>query len=158
MDSIEVQAIHMPQTSAHKKIEFGDVNAAGTYYFDWKVSSGTIVDSVTVLVQTVFNTGGAATIVVGDGTTANLHLASVDIKTSAAASTTAIANRMKPVAKYEKQKTYFDTLATAANAEEEHSDAKYRVRATVAVAGTVATTGSMWVWFDYRFDPNVKYS
>ena len=142
MDSFKVQAVNMPQTSGHKQIAFGDVASAGTYTFDWRVPRGAIVDKVVVVRPTAFNSSGACGLTVGDVNTANKFLASLDLKGSAARSETLIGKQMQPVSAYTGGST---------------GDNEYIVRATVTVASGTNSAGTMYIWFDYRFDPNSAY-
>ena len=141
MDSFKVQAVNMPQTSSHKKYVFGDISAAGTYTYDWKVPVGTIVEKVNLVIGTAFDNGGTSTIKVGDMGDDDKFLAATSIK-SAARTESAVALQMKPV----------DVYTGGAS-----GDSEYIVRATIVTAGSAATAGSMYVWFDYRFDPNSAY-
>ena len=143
MDSFKVQAVNMPQTSSHKKYVFGDISAAGTYTYDWKVPVGTIIDEVVVVVSTAFDHGGAATVKVGDMGDDDKFLttAAANIKT-AGRKVSAAATSMKPVSVY--------TGGAS-------GDSEYIVRATITTAGSAATAGEMHIWFNYRFDPNSAY-
>jgi len=141
MDSFKVQAVNMPQTSSHKKYVFGDISAAGTYTYDWKVPVGMMVEKVNLVIGTAFDNGGTSTLKVGDMTTADKFLAATNIK-AAARTESAVAKQM---------------LTPAAYTGGASGDTEYIVRATVVTAGSAATAGSMYVWFDYRFDPSSAY-
>lgn len=143
MDSFKVQAVNMPQTSGHKKYVFGDISAAGTYTYDWRVPKDTIIDEVIVVVSTAFDHGGAATVKVGDIADDDKFLttAAANIKTAGRKVSTA-ATSMKTVTPYTGGAT---------------GDNEYIVRATITTAGTAATDGEMHIWFNYRFDPNSAY-
>ncbi len=141
MDSYKVQAVNMSQTSSHKKYVFGDISAAGTYTYDWKVPVGTIVEKVNLVIGTAFDNGGTSTCAVGDIATVNKFLVATNIK-AAARTESAVAKQMLPVAVY--------TGGAS-------GDNEYIVRATIITAGSAATAGSMYIWFDYRFDPSSAY-
>ena len=141
MDSFKVQAVNMPQTSSHKKYVFGDISAAGTYTFDWKVPVGTIVEKVNLVIGTAFDNGGTSTCKVGDMGDDDKFLAATNIK-AAARTESAVAKQMQPVSVY--------TGGAS-------GDNEYIVRATIVTAGSAATAGSMYIFFDYRFDPNSAY-
>ena len=143
MDSYKVQAVNMTQTSGHKKYVFGDISAASTYTYDWKVPNGTIIDEVIVVVSTAFDHGGAATIKVGDmGDDDKFMTTSVGNIKSAGRKVSAAATSMKPVSVY----------TGGASGDDE-----YIVRATITTAGAAPGAGEMYVWFNYRFDPSSAY-
>ena len=85
MDSIQVRASNMPQTSAHTVINFSDTISGGsliaskTYDF---VVLGTIVDKAVVLFKTQFNKPSAS-LTIGD-VTGDAILAATNLKTQTA--------------------------------------------------------------------------
>lgn len=143
MDSFKVQAVNMPQTSGHVKYVFGDIAAAGTYTYDWRVPKDALVDEVVVVVSEAFDHGGAATVKVGDIADDDKFLttAAANIKTAGRKVSTA-ATSMKAI-------TPFTGGATGDN--------EYIVRATITTAGANATQGEMHIFFNYRFNPNSAY-
>ena len=141
MDSFKVQAVNMTQTSGHKKYVFGDISAAGTYTYDWKVPVGTIVEKVNLVIGTAFDNGSASTCKVGDMGDDDKFLAATNIK-AAARTESAVAKQMQSV----------DVYTGGAS-----GDNEYIVRATITTSGSAATAGSMYIWFDYRFDPSSAY-
>lgn len=141
MDSIKSQAINMSQTSKHIRVAGTDVATAGTYTYDIRVPKGAIVDKVNAIVKTAFDSATSASLTAGDIATADKFLAATNVK-SAAAVESAIAKRMGTVTAY-----------TGGDAGEN----EYIVRFTLTTAGATSA-GEMWVWVDYRFDPNVAYS
>lgn len=142
MDSFKVQAVNMPQTTSHKKYVFGDVSTAGTYTFDWKLPVGAIVEKVNVLNKVVFNQGTSAAIKVGDMADDDKFLVSTNIKTPAARTESAVAQQMQAITAY--------TGGAS-------SESEYIVRSTITTVGTAATTGELYIWIDYRFDPSSAY-
>ena len=147
MDSIQVRASNMPQTSAHTVINFGDTISGGSLVasktYDFVVPRGTIVDKATVLLKTQFNTGTSAALTIGDVTTADAILASTSIKTtSASVIETPIAKRFHTV---------------QASTDGDTNESVYVVRYTIASAGNVPTAGQIIIWFDFRFDPDTAY-
>ena len=147
MDSIQVRASNMPQTSAHTVINFGDLASGGSLIasktYDFVVPRGTIVDKATVLLKTQFNTGTSTTLAIGDVTTADAILVATNIKTtSASVIETPIAKRFHTV----QASTDGDTNETV-----------YVVRYTLASSGSVPSAGQAIVWFDFRFDPDTAY-
>jgi len=146
MDSIQVRASNMPQTSAHTVINFGDTISGGSLVasktYDLVVPRGTIVDKAVVLLKTSFNTGTSAALTIGDVNTADAILASTNIKGTAAVHETPIAKRFHTV---------------AASTDGDTNESVYVVRYTIASAGTVPTAGQMIIWFDFRFAPDTAY-
>ena len=146
MDSIQVRASNMPQTSAHTVINFGDTISGGSLIasktYDFVVPRGTIVDKATMLIKTSFDTGTSAALTIGDVNTADAILASTNIKGTAAVHETPIAKRFHTV---------------TASTDGDTNESVYVVRYTIASAGTVPTAGQVVVWFDFRFDPDTAY-
>ena len=148
MDSIQVRASNMPQTSGHTIVNFGDLISGGSLIasktYDIVVPRGTIVDKANVLLKTPFSSGmTSCQLTIGDVNTANAIHAVVDLKGSAAAHESAIANRFHTV-----------TPSTDGDTNEQ----VYVVRYTIASGGsTVPTAGQVIIWFDYRFAPNSAY-
>ena len=147
MDSIQVRASNMPQTSAHTVINFGDLISGGSLIasktYDIVVPRGTIVDKATVLLKTQFNTGASTTLAIGDVTTADAILVATNIKTtSASVIETPIAKRFHTV---------------QASTDGDTNESVYVVRYTLASSGSVPSAGQMIVWFDFRFDPDTAY-
>ena len=142
MDSYKVQAVNMTQSTGHKKYVFGDVATAGDYTYDWKLPVGAIIEKVNVINKVVFNSGTSAVIVVGDMVTADKYLASTNIKASTGRTETAVAKQMQGVDAYEGGAS---------------GDKEYIVRSKITVAGSAATTGELYIWLDYRFDPSSAY-
>ena len=90
------------------------------------------------------NHGTSADVKVGDIDNDDRYMtAAVGDITSAASLESGAATRMEGVTAY-----------TGGDAGEN----EYIVRATITTVGTDATTGDLWMWLDYRFDPNVAYS
>ena len=146
MDSIQVRASNMPQTSAHTVINFGDTISGGSLIasktYDFVVPRGTIVDKATMLIKTSFDTGNTATLAIGDVNTVDSILAATNIKGSAAVVETPIAKRFHTV---------------TASTDGDTNESVYVVRYTIASAGNVPTAGQVVVWFDFRFDPDTAY-
>lgn len=142
MESILVKHINMPQTSKHVRIQGGtDVTAAGTYTFDIAVPQGAIVEKANMVVKTAFDSATSAGVTIGDINTADAFLASTSAK-AAARTESAAAKQMTAVTAY---------TAT------DDGESNYVVRTTVTTVGAT-TAGDMYVWVDFRFDPNVAYS
>lgn len=148
MDSIQVRASNMPQTSAHTVINFSDTISGGSLIasktYDFVVPRGTIVDKAVVLFKTQFNTGTSASLTIGDVTTGDAILAATNLKTQTANSLVE-----SPVAKR------FHTVQ--ASTDGDTNESVYVVRYTIASAGSVPSTGQMIIWFDFRFDPDTAY-
>ena len=147
MDSIQVRASNMPQTSAHTIVNFGDTISGGSLVasktYDIIVPRGTIVDKATVLLKTSFDTGTSAALTIGDVNTADAILASTNIKGSAAVVETPIAKRFHTV---------------TASTDGDTNESVYVVRYTIASGGSTApSAGQVVIWFDYRFDPDTAY-
>ena len=142
MDSFKVQAVNMTQSTGHKKYVIGDVSTAGTYTYDWKLPAGAIVEKINVLNKVVFNQGTSAAIKVGDMADDDKFLVSTNIKGSAARTESAVAQQMQSITPY----------TGGASAENE-----YIVRATITTAGSAGSTGELYMWVDYRFDPSSAY-
>ena len=143
MESILVKHINMPQTSKHVRIQGGtDVTAAGTYTFDIAVPEGAIIEKVTAVTKTQFDSATSAAMTVGDSAAADTFLASVNLKTVTTRSESAVGKQMTAVTPYTNT---------------DDGESNYLVRVTVTTVGAT-TAGDVYVWADFRFDPNVAYS
>ncbi|MBU97615.1 MAG: hypothetical protein CL429_00840 [Acidimicrobiaceae bacterium] len=138
MESILIKHINMPQTSRHIRVQHTDAATTGTYTFDIPMPKGAIVDQAIAVVKTAFTNGS---IQVGDLNTANSIMASVSM-TSAARLASAPAKSMTPV-----------TAFTGTD----DGEAEYTVRVTVTTTGA-NSAGDMYVWVNFRYDPNEVYS
>lgn len=142
MESILSRVINVPQTSRHKRIQHSDLTGTTTT-FDIPLPKDAIVDQVVCLVKTVFNSNGAARVNVGDLVTGTAYMSAQDIKSAVGRFVSPVAKQMVAVQPY---------TAT------DDGEAEYAMRVTVIYASTAPTTGDMYVWCNYRFEPNEIYS
>ena len=148
MDSIQVRASNMPQTSGHTIVNFGDLISGGSLIasktYDIVVPRGCIVDQANVLLKTSFSSGmTSCALTIGDVNTADAILASTDLKGSAAVHVSPIAKRFHTV---------------TASTDGDTNESVYVVRYTIASGGSTApSAGQVVIWFDYRFDPDTAY-
>ena len=146
MDSIQVRASNMAQTSGHTVVNFGDLISGGSLIasktYDIVVPKGTIVDKAVVLHKTQFNVGTSCSLTIGDVNTADAILASTNLNGTASLVESPIAKRFHTV---------------TASTDGDTGESIYVVRYTIASAGTVPSAGQAVIYFNFRFDPNSAY-
>ena len=141
MESILIKHINMPQTSRHIRVQHTDTPSTGSYTFDIPMPKGAIVDQAVAVVKTAFSTASSASLDIGDLNTNNSFVAAGTL-TTAARIVSPVAKSMTPV-----------TAFTGTD----DGEPEYTVRATVTTSAA-PSAGDMYIWVNFRYDPNEVYS